>query len=815
MRRALRWIFILLVILLIAVAIALVWAIRSPFPKTSGTIDLAGLTDPVTVKRDDLGVPHLYATNEDDLFFAQGYVHAQDRFWQMEFWRHTSMGRLSEIAGSSTVETDKFIRNIGWNRMAQATVDHYREKEPDMYAVLEAYSAGVNAYIDANKDNISFNQTLLNLTRAEWEIETWEPVHTVAWGIVMAWDLRGSGDLNEEQELVQLESLLGEDLMEQVWPNYPQDRPIIAPPPYDEPSSVSSPQLAVDWSQFEMIGELPDFGFALGDGVGIGSNNWVVAGEHTVSGAPLLADDPHLGVQMPSIWYWMGLHAPGYNVAGMTFAGVPGVVVGHNDEIAWGVTNMSADTMDVYVETVHPENQLQYEFNGEWRNMDVIEERIAVSGGEDVVLEVRETVHGPILNTIDDELTEVLSVRWAAFEPSRILKAVVLLNRATNYDEFRSALSYWDTSGQNFVYADQAGNIAYQSTGRYPVRDWDGRRPVDGRGEMEWDGFIPFDEMPRLFNPDAGYIVTANNAIVDETFPFFLSHNWASGDRAQRIEDMLRAVIDSGGKISAETYATMHNDSYDLLFDSYLPLFSGLRSDDADVQAAIERVRGWDGQLVTDSVPASIFEVFLWKLHTAILTDDLGAAADDIIGNGSSTRQFLHAIADRPSDSLWDDKTTQPIETQNDQILSAMHAAVEWLQEEHGNDSSGWTWGDVHQVTFSSDPLGQSGIAPVEMLVNRGPYPVSGGSNIVNANSFSWGENFGQVRANPSMRLIIDLADYDASLAIHPTGQSGHPYHAHYSDMIQLWLDGDYHPFVYSDTAVDASTVDTLILAPD
>lgn len=815
MRRALRWIFLLLFILLIGIAIALFWAIRRPYPKTSGTIELAGLTDPVTVKRDEKGIPHLYATNERDLFFAQGYTHAQDRFWQMEFWRHTSMGRLSEIAGASTIETDKFIRNIGWNRIARRSTDYYRENEPEMYAILEAYSDGVNAYINDNKDSISFNQTLLNLTGAEWEIESWEPVHTVAWGVVMAWDLRGSGDMNSEQQLMRLESLLGEELMAQVWPDYLENRPIIVPPPYSQQSSVNSEQLSINWSEFEMIGEMPDFGFALGDGVGIGSNNWVVAGEHTTTGEPLLADDPHLGVQMPSIWYWMGLHAPDFDVAGMTFAGVPGVVVGHNDDIAWGVTNMSADTMDVYVETIHPENQLQYEFNGEWRNMTVIEERIAVSGGDDVVLEVRETVHGPVLNTIDDELTETLSVRWAAFEPSRIFKAVVLLNRAANYDQFRDALSNWDTSGQNFVYADREGNIAYQSTGRYPVRDWDGQRPIDGRGEMEWDGFIAFDDMPRRFNPEEGFIVTANNAIVDETYPVFLSHNWASGDRAQRIEDMLRAVIDNEGKVSAETFANMHSDSYDLLYDSYRPLFDGLRSDDGDVQGAIERVRGWDGQLTIDSVPAAIFEVFLWKLHAAILTDDVGAAADDIISNGSGSRRFLHSIAGRPDDPLWDDKTSQPIETPRDQMLLAMTEAVEWLKDEHGNDGNGWTWGSVHQITFSSNPLGQSGIGPIEMVVNRGPYPVSGGSGIVNANGFSWGDNFGRVRSNPSMRLIIDLANYDDSLAIHPTGQSGHPYHPHYGDMIQQWLDGDYHPFVYSEAAVDAATVDTLILAPE
>ena len=816
MRRLVSLLVLLVLVLIAIMAIALTYFVRSPFPKTRGSIELAGLQGEVTVRRDELGVAHIYAQSEYDLYYAQGYTHAQDRFWQMEFWRHIGLGRVSEIVGSSTIETDKFIRNLGWNRVAEISAENYQQNSPEIWAILEAYSDGVNAWIEENQGDISLNQTVLELSAGEWEIEPWEPLHTVAWGVVMAWDLRGANNINSEQVFVELENALGKELVEQIYLPYPEDRPVIVPSHSAESSNAPDPSVAVDFDQFEMIGAVPAGGFALGEGSFVGSNNWVVSGEHTVSGLPLLADDPHLGVQMPSIWYWNSLHAPGLDVAGMSFAGVPGVVIGHNNDIAWGVTNMSADSQDVYVEKINPDDPTQYEYDGEWRDMEIIREEIKVNGGETIVLEVHKTLHGPLLNNIDEELEQALSVRWTAFEPSRIFEAVIELNKATDYDEFRAALSKWDTSPQNVVYADVEGNIAYQSTGLYPIRDgWVGTRPVDGStSEFEWDGFIPFDEMPAIFNPEAGFIATANNAIVDEDFPYYLARDWGDGNRAERITQLLEAAIGKG-KISAETFQTIQNDNYELLIEQYQPLFDGMSSDDELVQAALERLRGWDGQLSEASVPGAVFEVFLWKLAEGMLADDVGEQADAIIGNGGRMRILLNAMANDADNAFWDDQTTSETETQQQIVEDAVINAVDWLGAEFGRDMTKWNWGSIHQITFASNPLGESGIAPLEMLVNRGPFPLDGGSSIVNANSFRWGDdNFGDVTANPSMRMIVDLANFDDSLAIHPTGQSGHPFNRHYNDMVPLWLSGEYHPFAFSTARIEEMTDKTLTLKP-
>lgn len=633
----------------------------------------------------------------------------------------------------------------------------------------------------------------------------------------MAWDLRGSGNISSEQRQVKLESAIGSELYEQIAPPYQSNRPIIVPPPYKNVESHSFEQTAglqqPDWQPLQMIGQIPENGFALGKGSFVGSNNWVIGGQHTASGLPLLANDPHLGVQLPSIWYWVGLHAPEIDVAGMSFAGVPGVIVGHNNHIAWGVTNMTADTQDLYIEAVNPDNPQQYLFEGNWHNMVEIEEHIQVNGSDPVTLTVLETVHGPILNTVDDKLDNVLSVRWAGLEPSRLIKAVLMLNHATNYEQFRDALSNWDTAGQNFVYADIDGNIAYQATGRQPIRpNWDGTTPVNGSGEYEWAGMILFDEMPARLNPPEGFIVTANNAVVSDEYPYVLAKRWAAGDRAQRITSLLEQAISSDEPISIETLLQIQQDNYELLFESYQPLLNSLQSDDTKVQNALDQMHDWDGQLNVDSIAATIFEVLLWKLTEQLLADDLGNHADEMIRFTSTTRTMLHNLSADLESPLWDNVTTDNVESADTIILLALEETVRWLEDNHGQNQSDWAWGNIHQIEFKSNPLGQSGIQAVESIVNRGPYAVDGGRAVVNANGFSWGQRFGHVISHASMRMIIDVSNWDASLAIHPTGQSGHPFHTHYSDMTTYWLSAEYHPYLFSDQSISYSTEQTLTL---
>jgi penicillin amidase len=841
MNRAVR---VLLIILGVLVGLALVLVIafaavsRSPFPDADGekvlevpqeceeaaeqqnalcvALEGNGLRAPVHVYRDANGIPHIYAESPEDLFFAQGYIHAQDRMWQMEFWRHISQGRVSEIVGEPGIENDKFIRTSGWNRIAAANTAYYEQELPEAMGALNAYSDGVNAYLAENKDDIAISQRIMGLVGDPWEIEPWEPSHSIGWGVVMGWDL--GGNWSDELQRARLYGILGEEATDELIPGYPYDtRPVIAPTSdfmAGAPTGPSGAKIstAPDWSRVStaLIGRPPVTAF--GTGPYLGSNNWVVSGEHTASGLPLLANDPHLGIQMPSIWYQVGLHAPGWDVTGFSFAGIPGVIVGHNNRIAWGVTNVGPDVQDLYIEKLNPDNPNQYEYMGEWRDMNVIEEVIKVNGGEDVVLTVRETLHGPIISDVLEDQPDVLALRWTATSgPSRILQSVLSINQAQNFEAFREALRFWEIPSQNFVYADVDGNIAYQMPSLVPIRqNGSGMVPVPGwTGEYEWEGYIPYEELPVVLNPERGFIVTANHAVVDEEYPYFITRDWASGDRGQRIVDMIAEVI-AERPITADDFARIHVDSKSLRAETYIPLLTGLSSDDTAVQQALELLQGWDYQERTDSVAASIFEIFYMRLAHNVLADDVGA---EYVSDAHSTIYF-HKLANDPAARWWDDITTPETETREEILQRSLTEAVAWLQERNGNDMDAWTWGTLHTATFASTPLGESGIGPIESLVNRGPFPVDGGSDLVNANNWSWDEP-AAVRSHPSMRMIVDLSDFDASRWVIPTGQSGHPYHRNYDDQIELWLNGEYLPMLSSREAVEAAAEDHLILQPE
>jgi len=827
-----KWIFrifgAILAIVLIALVVILVAGIilvRQPFPKTDGTVAVNGLTDEVRIFRDEFGIPHIFAENEKDMFFAQGYVHAQDRFWQMEFWRHQGQGRLSEMLGDQTLDVDKFLRNVGFNRAAERHVAYYQEYYPEYMEILDAYGAGVNAYIDEHRDELSFNIRLLGLVQGNWEIEPWKPIDSVSWGVAMAWDLAGSGGLFDEQSMANVIKELGGEAASELLPAYPYDtRPVIAPSDQlinefalSGPDGASN-SAVVEWDRVNtvFIGQAPSWTSGMYDSNTIGSNSWVISGDHTDTGLPILADDPHLSIQMPSIWYEVGLHSPGLDVVGFSFAGVPGVIIGHNDRISWGYTNVGADTQDLFIEKINPENPLQYEFEGAWHDMEVIEEVIKVNGDEDVVLEVRTTNHGPILNEVEDGIEDVLALRWTAFEPSHTFLAITELNRAQNYDDFYEAARLFDVPAQNIIYADIDGNIAYQTPGLVPIRPLsDGLAPVPGwTGENEWQGWIPYEEMPSLLNPDPGYIVTANNSVNDAAYPHQISYYFADGDRAQRITDMIDGALGVDGKISVDDIAQMQFDSYSKLAETYVPLFTGLSSSDSNVQAALERMRGWDFQETRDSVPASLFEIFFMKLSELTLADEVGAADEDFPWNSSAQRVFFHEIARQPEARWWNNINTEKVETREEILLQAVEEAVLYLRENLGDDLASWSWGRLHTTTFADSTLGQSGILPIEALLNRGAYASDGGSGIVNALGWSWDEP-AEVGGLPSMRMIVDLSNMEASRSIHTTGQSGHAGHRHYDDMIDLWLNGEYHPMLFGSQAVEAAADDLLILTPN
>ncbi|MGD1993661.1 MAG: penicillin acylase family protein, partial [Anaerolineae bacterium] len=511
--------------------------LRRVWPRTDGTVQVSGLEDEATVIRDSWGIPHIYASTSHDLFLAQGYAHAQDRFWQMEFWRRIGAGRLAEILGESAVDSDRFIRTVGWHRTAARELELL---DDESRAALEAYAEGVNAYISSHRGRLGLEFTILGLTGTDFEPEPWTALNTLTWAKVMSWDL--GGNMSNELLRAQIADKLGASAIDVLMPPYDEDHPVIVPHPLSRTTLDAVPEAA------DMI-------HPLGTGAGLGSNSWVIAGSRTATGMPLLANDPHLGIQMPSIWYEVGLHCDPvgpecpFNVVGSSFPSAPGVIIGHNDRIAWGVTNLGPDVQDLFIERINLENPSQYQFQGEWHDIDIVREVIEVAGREEpLVVDVRITRHGPIINDVGGGTEEKwtfgwqpLALSWTALQPGTLIRSLLLLDQARNWEEFRHAISYWDAPSQNVVYADVEGNIGYQSPGRIPIRAaGDGTMPVPGwSGEYEWVDTIPYDGLPRSFNPAEGYVVTANNAVVRPDYPYFLTSDWSEGFRAQRIVDLI------------------------------------------------------------------------------------------------------------------------------------------------------------------------------------------------------------------------------------------------------------------------------------
>ncbi len=808
LRLVTRVLFVLIgAILVLGLATAVVRFILIPraFPSLDGTVHLEGLDGPVDVYRDSMGVPHLYASSERDLLMAQGFVHAQDRFWQMEFQRRVGTGRVAELMGEPALETDRFIRTVGWHRAAAEEVELLEDEEKEL---LEAYSTGVNAYLEVHRGPLGLEFTVLGLIGDPIEPEPWEPLHSLSWAKVLAWDLGGSRRI--ELARAQIAAKLGSEAVPVLMPPYDESYPTIV----QQPPSAAALQAVPPAAYTTISGLSPR---------GLGSNSWAIGGDRTATGTPLLANDPHLGIQMPSIWYEIGLHCEpvgpecGLNVVGASLVGAPGVIIGHNDRIAWGFTNLGPDVVDFFIERQNPEDPNQYEYQGRWLDMEIVREVIEVRGrDEPEVVDVRITRHGPIINDVvggtEDQWVygwEPLAFSWTALEPGSVLRSVLMLNRAQNWDEFREAMSFWDVPGQNAVYADVDGNIGYQATGRIPIRDsGDGSMPVPGwTGEYEWVDVIPFDELPFSYNPPEGYVVTANNAVVGEDYPHFLSIDWAPGYRARRIVEM----IEADDAISVADMQVMQVDSVVLYAEELLDYVLALEPGDQRLGQALDLLRAWDMRADRQSAGAAVFEALRVELVEATFVDEVGEQLFSEI-RGDLTVALGDLISDAQS-AWFDDRDTDQVEDRDAILLRALQAAVDRLTEQLGDDPNQWRWGDLHTATFRNGSLGSVGIRPLEILLNRGPFETDGTTGAVNATGYSLGNPF-EVGGLPSYRQVVDLGELDRSLSIHTTGQSGHPFHQHYDDMIDLWRNAQYHTMLWDREQVEAAETGHLRLIP-
>lgn len=829
MRRFFKIVFTIVVLIVLIVAAGGFFLVRAGFPQTKGDLTVHGLKASVDVYRDGNGVPHIYAQNSHDLFFAQGYVQAQDRFWQMDFERHIGEGQLAEIFGESQVETDAFLRTMGWQGVAEK---EWAAASPEAALALQSFTDGVNAYLAEHSGaSLGLEYAVLKLNNRSYKPAFWSPVDSLVWAKVMAWDLRSNMD--EEIWRAKALKIVGtraDDLL----PAYPEDRPVIVP----DWGGTATSATADTFDATDLFTTVTDK-IALVDnltgpsGVDIGSNNWVLSGALTTTGQPILANDPHLGIQMPSIWYESGLHCVTisndcpYEVAGFSLLGAPGIVIGHNAHIAWGVTNLAADVQDLYIERINPDDPSQYEVDGEWVNADTRVETINVAGGDPVSLSVRVTRHGPIISDVYGDLENfneesslplpesyAVALKWTALEPSRTLEAVVAINRAENWDQFQQALTMWDVPSQNFIYADTNGHIGYHTPGKVPIRNgWDGRIPVPGwSSDYEWQGYVPFNQLPSSFDPPEGYIVTANNAVTRPGLEPFLAREWAYGTRAQRIVDM---ITGADGLISPDDVRGMQFDTASIHADILVPWLLKVQSDKPEVAQAQQILADWEGSDGTyrfdaDSQGAALFGAEWANLIKSIYFDDL---PEGLRPSGrDSVLEAIRLLLDDPTNIWWDDQNTAKVETRDDILEQSLVNAWNEVSDQLGKPS-GWQWGALHTATFRNQTFGESGIKPIEMLFNRGPYQAPGGTDMVNATSWVVEDGY-EVAALPSMRMVIDFSDFDASSAIHTTGQSGHPYNRHYDDMIVRWLTGGTAPLYWEKDSVVTESKDHLVLTP-
>ena len=817
------------------------------FPQIDGEIKVSGLDDAVDIYRDKMGIPHIYAATTHDLFFAQGYVHAQDRFWQMDFWRHIGSGRLSEMFGAGQVETDSFLRTLGWRQVAE---QEYAMLGAESKALLDSYTEGVNAYIQ-ERGPIELSLEYLILTgvlNRSYTIEPWTPVNSLTWGKAMAWDLGGNMD-DEIARAILLKTLTSEQLAE-LYPEYPTDYPVIVPTIGENVSSIQSqqPKATSDFQlailNLQPVAEkLSLLENALGPtGPDIGSNSWAVSGDLTTSGKPLLANDMHLGIQMPSIWYQNALHcqpksdACPFEVTGFSFVGVPGVVAGHNDRLAWAYTNLGPDVQDLFIEKVNPENSDQYEVDGQWVDFEIRKETIKVGGGDPVELKVRISRHGPVISdtygALKDQVdpedltaqpfkdksgvalpdTYAIALQWTALTPSTPFEAIWGFNKATNWEEFRVAGQNFHVPAQNLLYADVDGNIGYQTPGDIPIRKkGDGTLPVPGwTGEYDWSGFIPFDELPFTFNPQSGFIATANNQASPRDYPYLITKDWDYGQRAARIVDMIQ---NAPGKIDADYIKSMHGDSKNLNAETLTPILLSLNLDPQLAAVRDQFLSSWNYQETADSQAASVFEWFWSNALTDTFKDDL--PQDYWPDGGSRWYVVMRELVQQPDSPWWDDQATaEKVETRDDIFIRAFGETIEQIEKEYGKDTAKWpVWGKLHTSTFRNGTLGKSGIGPIEALFNRGPFETGGGKSVVNATGWEVGESF-EVNWLPSEREIVELSNLDNSLAGHTTGQSGHAFHPHYDDMALMWTKIGYAPMWWEQESVIKDSEGHLKLVP-
>ncbi len=744
-------------------------------PVVDGRFYLSALHQPVTIQRDQWGIPYIRAEDRHDLFVAQGFVHAQDRLWQMELNRRAALGTLSAVFGRATLDTDRLSRTLGFTRLAHGT---WAQMKGSSRADVVAYSDGVNAFLQSG-------QSLpLEFHLLRHQPQPWQPLHTIAYARLQMWALTegASGEL----VTTQLIQRLGEERARDLLPHYPAESPVTLP----EGIEVNGLLGTAVSSAF--------MGKYTSNGAGRGSNGWVIAASRSASGHALLSNDMHLPLTTPSVWHFQHLHSQdGFQVAGFTQPGLPYVLIGRNEHIAWGATLSYIDCEDFFVEKLHPDEPTQYEFAGKWRQAETFTEKIAVRGQSDHVEEVICTHHGPIVPQFQkgQEPHRALALASMALQPKLEVDGFGLLNQARNWDEFETAVAHIPSPSLNLLYADVQDNIGYWVTGKVPVRAaGDGLTPAPGwAGTHEWISEIPFAEMPHALNPKQGYIVSANHRLVKDEYPHYLGQIWRNGYRAQRIEQL----IHSQDKLSLTDCQRFQQDFYSIPGHQLAKHLQYLEPITEAVHLSWHWLVHWDGWLGADSVGGAVYEVFIAQLAQALLAPHLntqlrqqylGVGPDPKLNPVNTFHNYwaatiLRWLTEENSDWL-------PAPPGREQLLQdclAQTTAV--LQQTLGPDPQQWQWGRLHQAQF---PHALGVIRPLTTLFTPPPFPIGGDGDTVFQTSILPDSPYASNAISVSSRHVIDMGNMNQITAILAPGQSSHVGNLHYDDLLPLWRQGHY-----------------------
>ncbi len=777
--------------IIIAGIILIQYISKRPLTSYEEDITLKGLKSEVKVYRDEYAIPHIYAENEHDLYCAVGYVMAQDRLWQMDLLRRATTGQLAEIFGEDLIDSDLLLRSL---RSPEKSEYVMKNSSPKLMDAIEAFASGVNQFIESHKNNLPIEFTLLG-----YQPDKWEPVHSVNLIGYMAWDLAMSWQ--SEAILYKIAQKTGSKKANMLYPDLSEQKSVTFPYfKLDSTLNADTSELAFRYDLQKINQSLEKLGL----GVFYGSNNWAVAGSKTKSGKPMLANDMHLGLFAPGLWYQIHQVVPGkLDVSGVILPGQPLIICGHNQNIAWGMTNVMIDDLDFYKETIHPDNPNLYKLDSEWKEMEIKNEKIKLPDGEIVEKKIRFTHRGPIVSQHKNLKNTVISMRWMGNEKSNELKSVYLLNRAENWQDFKAALKSFKSISQNIAFADTKGNIGLFCAAGIPKRKGNPALLLPGEtSEFDWQGIVPFDSLPYVYNPECGFIASANSRTIGPDYPYYISYWFDLPQRYNRIREMLKERND----ITTKDFKNIQNDNHSLLAKQMLPTMitemEKVKNLLSEHEAMLNKLKKWQGNYLMESSEALFFEQFYLKYMENLLQDEM---TDSLYKEFISSKILVRNIVNSTWNGkyrVWCDNVNTPEkENFHELINTSFVEAYTELEKKFGKNTEKWKWGKVHQLTLAH-PMSKVKILDFLFGLSSKTYPVPGSFHTVGVYSYKFTNPF-SVHHGASHRHIYTLDDWNNSETVIPTGISGIPASKHYCDQTKMYVNGHYHKDHFNETSIE------------